>query len=252
MTPSIASGHIRHFTAWANALAQDHGRPHEMIPQDPDGAVTLTRFRRTLAWFVHRRPGGRVALGIQYGHLTAPLAESYGGRSRVDMLQILDLELALATADSPRPPTGSRPEKVSADLRSAATSQQPPSSRPPTGAASSPHVSTRPCWPTLACASSTTTRPSWPATTIQRKHFAPPNAGAPARSPRPRRATTAARRHIHRIREEISRIDEELATDGTPLPVRRRLQQRRTDLEQTAANHHATATCPLPPENLND
>jgi hypothetical protein len=94
MTPSIASGHIRHFTAWANALAQDHGRPHEMIPQDPDGAVTLTRFRRTLAWFVHRRPGGRVALGIQYGHLTAPLAESYGGA------------LPRRHAADPRPGTG--------------------------------------------------------------------------------------------------------------------------------------------------
>ncbi|MFD4023219.1 hypothetical protein ACFWRV_06770 [Streptomyces sp. NPDC058576] len=33
--------------------------------------------------------------------------------------------------------------------------------------------------------------------------------------------------HIHRIREEITHIDEELAADPTPLPIRQRLQQRR-------------------------
>jgi hypothetical protein len=93
-----ANARIARFTAWANALATAHGRDHEVIPADPDGAVTLRRLRRTVAWFINRQPGGRIALGIQYGHLRASLAESYGGRSRVDMLQILDLEQALATA----------------------------------------------------------------------------------------------------------------------------------------------------------
>ena len=58
----------------------------------------MSRFRRTVAWFINRQPGGRIALGIQYGHLRASQSESYGGRSTVDMLQILDLEQAMATA----------------------------------------------------------------------------------------------------------------------------------------------------------
>ncbi|MFG2914755.1 hypothetical protein ACGF0D_17920 [Kitasatospora sp. NPDC048298] len=52
--------------------------------------------------------------------------------------------------------------------------------------------------------------------------------------------------HVHRIREEISRIDEELAADLTPLPIRQRLRQRRAELEQIAVDHHVTATRPFP------
>jgi hypothetical protein len=60
----------------------------------------MRRFRRTVAWFINRQPGGRIALGVQYGHLRASFGESYSGRSKVDMLEILDLEQALATADT--------------------------------------------------------------------------------------------------------------------------------------------------------
>ncbi|MEU9565535.1 hypothetical protein AB0D16_26505 [Streptomyces sp. NPDC048161] len=98
-TPALAVARIRRFAAWANELARQHGRDHELIPDDPEGAITLRRFRRTIAWFIVRRPSGRIALGIQYGHVTASLADGYGGRSTMDMLQILDLEQALATAE---------------------------------------------------------------------------------------------------------------------------------------------------------
>jgi hypothetical protein len=56
----------------------------------------MRRFRRTVAWFINRQPGGRIALGVQYGHLRASFGESYSGRSKVDMPEILDLEQALA------------------------------------------------------------------------------------------------------------------------------------------------------------
>lgn len=91
---------ISAFTAWANTLAQAHCRAHEVIPPDPDGAVTVSRFRRTVAWFIYRRPGGRIALGLQYGHIGASMAEGYAGRSRFDMLEILDFEESLAMADN--------------------------------------------------------------------------------------------------------------------------------------------------------
>ncbi|GLP76360.1 hypothetical protein TUM20983_34700 [Mycobacterium antarcticum] len=49
------------------------------IPPDPAGAVSLRRFRRTLAWHIRRLPHGKIALAIQYGHLTVREGEGYAG-----------------------------------------------------------------------------------------------------------------------------------------------------------------------------
>ncbi|MGV2921695.1 hypothetical protein, partial [Streptomyces alfalfae] len=91
---------IRAFTAWANQLAVAHDRPHELIPDDPEGAVALRRFRRTVAWFIYRQPGGRIALAVQYGHAATAMSESYAGRSQADMLEVLDQEKGLALAET--------------------------------------------------------------------------------------------------------------------------------------------------------
>ncbi|MGI5453525.1 hypothetical protein ACQEWB_10200 [Streptomyces sp. CA-249302] len=88
------------FIAWVNATAARLSRDHELIPDDPHGPITLRRLRRTVAWFIYRRPGGRIALGLQYGHVGTSMAESYGGRTKADMLEILDFEKTLAMADA--------------------------------------------------------------------------------------------------------------------------------------------------------
>jgi len=100
LLPDTANHRIRRFVAFANTLARAHGRDHELIPEDPDGPIALSRFRQTVAWFINRRPGGRVALGIQYGHLQLTMAEAYGSRGRTDMLELLDLERARTLADT--------------------------------------------------------------------------------------------------------------------------------------------------------
>ncbi len=100
LSPNRFIGRIKAFIAWANATATRLGRPHELIPADPHGPITLRRLRRTVAWFIYRRPGGRIALGLQYGHVGTSLAESYGGRTKADMLDILDFEKTLALADA--------------------------------------------------------------------------------------------------------------------------------------------------------
>jgi hypothetical protein len=64
---------IEDFVAWANAETAAQGLPGEAIPPDPCGAIGLGRFRRTLAWHIARRPGGLVALAVQYGHLRTSL-----------------------------------------------------------------------------------------------------------------------------------------------------------------------------------
>jgi hypothetical protein len=70
-----------------------------VIPADPDGPVTISRFRRTIAWHIARLPGGRIALAIQYGHLRTSISEGYSGRARHGLAAVLDIETACATAD---------------------------------------------------------------------------------------------------------------------------------------------------------
>jgi hypothetical protein len=81
-----------------------HGLPGEAIPPDPFGAIGTARFRRSLAWHIARRPGGLVALAIQYGHVRTALSTDesggYGNRSRGGVHSMLDVETALATAQN--------------------------------------------------------------------------------------------------------------------------------------------------------
>lgn len=71
-----------------------------MIPADPDGNINRRRLRRTLAWFIYRRPRGRVALGIQYGHLHASTTDGYGGRVSAGLRDLFPMEEAFAISGS--------------------------------------------------------------------------------------------------------------------------------------------------------
>ena len=107
-TGSLKLGALRDrveaFVTWANHEAARHGIDSEAIPDDPHGAIGLQRFRRTLAWHIARRPGGLVALAIQYGHMRTALGqwatEGYASRSREGIHDLIDLETARATADT--------------------------------------------------------------------------------------------------------------------------------------------------------
>ncbi|MFI9589782.1 hypothetical protein [Nonomuraea sp. NPDC052265] len=95
---------IRAFVAWINREALAQGLPEQTVPDDPHGPISPSRWRRTLAWHIARRPGGLIALAIQYGHmrtfLDARTSHSYGARGRRGMHGILDMETVLATADT--------------------------------------------------------------------------------------------------------------------------------------------------------
>jgi hypothetical protein len=90
---------IGDFIDWVNIYAAAAGRPTEIIPPDPAGRITAARFRRTLAWFIYRLPGGRIALGVQYGHIRLPTSEGYGARAAAGLGAVLATEEALAIAD---------------------------------------------------------------------------------------------------------------------------------------------------------
>ena len=46
---------------WVNAYARESGRDGDVIPPDPEGAISPSRFRRTLAWHIVRKPRGLIA-----------------------------------------------------------------------------------------------------------------------------------------------------------------------------------------------
>lgn len=48
---------------------------------ESDEVVSLRRLRRTLAWHIANQPGGEIALGIQYGHLSSVTSLGYAGRA---------------------------------------------------------------------------------------------------------------------------------------------------------------------------
>lgn len=74
---SMANRNINTFVSWVNTYVAPRGRPG--IPLDPQGPINITRFRRTLAWFIRRRPRGLVAGAIQYGHVHTRLIQGYAG-----------------------------------------------------------------------------------------------------------------------------------------------------------------------------
>ncbi|MFD4659677.1 integrase [Kitasatospora sp. NPDC058444] len=91
---------IEDFAAFASDLARRLDRPHEVVPADPHGAIGTARFRRSLAWHIARRPGGLVALAVQYGHLRTAVSAGYAARGRDGIHELLNIETARATADT--------------------------------------------------------------------------------------------------------------------------------------------------------
>ncbi|MFI6061390.1 hypothetical protein [Streptomyces sp. NPDC051286] len=81
---------IREFMAWVNT--QFSGRDDPAIPPDPTKDIHAARFRRTLAYFVVRRPGGLAAAQAQYGHVRAKVTLGYAGDADTSWMEDLALE----------------------------------------------------------------------------------------------------------------------------------------------------------------
>lgn len=98
MSFSGMNGRIEGFIAWINNHTKtSDGEP--AIPPDPHGKVGSSRFRRTLAWHIARRPGGLIALAVQYGHLRTIVSQGYAARQRGGIHELLDFETARAAAE---------------------------------------------------------------------------------------------------------------------------------------------------------
>lgn len=71
-TTSQIGTDIINFVAWVNKYCALNART-DSIPDDSHGRINGTRFRRTLAWHIVRRPRGLVAAAIQYGHVASSM-----------------------------------------------------------------------------------------------------------------------------------------------------------------------------------
>lgn len=69
---------LRLFRSWVNTFCERQNRT-DQIPDDGRGNLVASRFRRTLAWFIRRRPRGLIAASIQYGHAHTRMLQGYAG-----------------------------------------------------------------------------------------------------------------------------------------------------------------------------
>lgn len=91
------NGHLALMIQWINSYAAAYGRA-DSVPniRGERWKLTTGQFRRTLAWFIARRPGGAIAGAIQYRHHSIQMFEGYAGTSRSGFRAEVESEQALA------------------------------------------------------------------------------------------------------------------------------------------------------------
>jgi hypothetical protein len=250
MSTAGASYRIREFITWVNAFATEQGLPSERIPDDPDGHISLGRFRRSLAWHIARLPGGRIALAIQYGHLRTTTGQKYSGRSRQGLGRVLDVETARSMADylsdlSDRidngegvsGPAARRMIKAAADAKARfegmflTPTQTEALLREPEF-----HVYDNP-QAFLTCNNDPAKALCHPDRTLSSTRERPPAIDRcdPACS-----NISRTDEHINRLRLEIARLAEDAVNPLTPVPMQRRNRQRIPILQAIIDRHERT------------
>ncbi|MGW4272689.1 hypothetical protein ACWEGQ_10045 [Streptomyces seoulensis] len=96
---SISNKDIHRLIDWVNRYCTTQGR-QDTIPPDPaHPKISLSRLRRTLAWFIVRRPRGLIAAAIQYGHVRVQMTLGYSGNYTSGFPDDLAFEEWLARLD---------------------------------------------------------------------------------------------------------------------------------------------------------
>jgi hypothetical protein len=84
------------FVDWINAFCDLHGLPDRIpLVRGQRWRLSTRQFRRTLAWFIARRPGGVIAGAIAYRHQHIQMFEGYAGTSRSGFRAEVEAEQAL-------------------------------------------------------------------------------------------------------------------------------------------------------------
>ena len=73
---------LNEFVDWINGYCAAHNRADSIpLVRRQRWKLSTSQFRRTLAWFIARRPGGAIAGTIQYRHHSIQMFEGYAGTS---------------------------------------------------------------------------------------------------------------------------------------------------------------------------
>ncbi|CQR61818.1 hypothetical protein [Streptomyces leeuwenhoekii] len=97
---TLTNSRLRQFITWVNDHCVLYGRD-DGIP-DVDGRawhLHTRQFRRTLAWYIARRPGGAVAGALQFRHHSIQMFEGYAGTSDSGFRAEVESEQALARGE---------------------------------------------------------------------------------------------------------------------------------------------------------
>ena len=78
LTTYSTSVQLNDFRDWINEYCARHNRA-DIIPavNGRPWIFSTSQFRRTLAWFIARQPGGSIAGAIQYRHMSVQMFEGY-------------------------------------------------------------------------------------------------------------------------------------------------------------------------------
>ncbi|MEU5325658.1 hypothetical protein [Streptomyces parvus] len=88
------------FTAFVNRLCIEGDRPDTISAgQGHKIKLKTSHFRRTLAWFIARRPGGVIAGAMQYRHHSIQMFEGYAGTSDSGFRAEVESEQAIARGE---------------------------------------------------------------------------------------------------------------------------------------------------------
>lgn len=91
---------LNRFRSWITRYCEERGRS-DGIPNHNGQPWQLTtrQFRRTLAWYIARRPGGAIAGAIAYRHHSIQMFEGYAGTSDSGFRAEVEAEAALARGE---------------------------------------------------------------------------------------------------------------------------------------------------------
>lgn len=100
LTSYTTGTQLNDFRDWINSYCTHRNRA-DVIPAVNGRPWTLrtSQFRRTLAWFIARQPGGSIAGAIQYRHMSVQMFEGYAGTSDSGFRAEVEAEIALARGE---------------------------------------------------------------------------------------------------------------------------------------------------------
>jgi hypothetical protein len=99
-TTSTTNKDLVAFARWIIGYCAAHGRA-DGIPRvrGQEWRLSTRQFRRTLAWFIARQPGGVIAGAMQYRHLRVQMFEGYAGTSESGFRDEVQAEEAIARGE---------------------------------------------------------------------------------------------------------------------------------------------------------